>query len=110
MKCKNSSDYLFVAEGSKLYYYETSIPERGLKLFKDFGAKITGLTENPASWMIGVSLENGEFHILGTYDRFFTAENLGDEATYHVTKNLGRIVDVAWKPSSYTGWAFGYNY
>ena len=60
--------------------------------------------------MIGVALENGEFHLLGTYDRFFAGEGLGEQATYHVTKGLGKITDVVWKPSSYTGWAFGFNY
>lgn len=110
MKCKYDSDYMFVAEGSRLYFYEMSIPERGLRLFKDFGSRITSVTENPASWMIGVALENGEFHLLGTYDRFFTGEGLGEQATYHVTKGLGKITDVVWKPSSYVGWAFGFNY
>lgn len=110
MKCKWDKDYLFAAEGSKLYFYEMSIPSRGLKLFKDYGSKIVKIVENPKSNQVGIALENGEFHIVGTYDRFFAGENLGDIATYHVTKDLGRIVDVIWKPSSFTGWAFGYDY
>lgn len=110
LKCKKDNDYLFVAEGSKLYFYETNIPQRGLRLFKDFGSKIVHLTENGASWSLGVSLENGEFHMLGTYDRFFMQENLGDQATYHVTKNLGKIVEAIWKPGNYANWMFGFNY
>ena len=110
MKCKNNNDYMFVAEGSNLYFYETSIPERGLRLFKNFGSRIIDVIENPASWVICVALENGEVHLLGTYDRFFTRENLGDQATYHIVRNLGKIVDIVWKPSSYVGWAFGWNY
>jgi len=100
----SGAERLFVAEGKKLYVVEMSTLNRGFRLWKEFPANIKFVKDAPDSKSIGVALENGEFHIMFTDDMFFIEGGGGaEQATFHVAKNLGNIVDIEWKSNTYLG-------
>jgi len=97
------AERLFVGEGNKLYMVEMSSLNRGFKLWQTFPANIKFIEDAPDSQSIGVALDNGEFHIMFTDDRFFIEPIDPNKATFHSVYNLGNIVDVEWKSNDALG-------
>ncbi|MGN6417341.1 MAG: PKD-like family lipoprotein [Pseudobacter sp.] len=95
-----NSTYLFLGEGSKLYFYDVNT--RQITLYHDFGTgKIKKIISDAVSGEIGVLLDNGRFSICSLKNDVLGSANPGQTGILYTVPNVGNVVDLAWKWGSY---------
>jgi len=95
-RIRNGS-YLFMGEGSKLYFYDVNTKK--IKLYHDFGSgRIISICTDADSGELGVALDNGSFYICSLKNEILGANHPGAEGgILYEAKDLGKIVDITWK-------------
>jgi hypothetical protein len=101
-----ASPYLYFAEGSKLYFYDTNT--RAAKLYTDFGAhRVTHLMQDVDATRIGVALDNGDFCLFdATSAIVLGSDDPGEAGFLHRLSGLGAIKDLTWKHGGYYNLVF----
>lgn len=103
-RIRNSS-YLFLCEGSKLYFYDVNT--RLITLYHDFGAgRIVDITSDAPSGELGVALDNGNFYICSLKNEVLGNANPGSVGILFHVPNVGKIVDLEWKWGSNNEYTF----
>ena len=117
---RSDGQYMFFAEGSKLYMVEfrtsgdTEI--QYLTLLNDFGKRITVLqrgdnyTSAVNGHSIGIAVEGGTFYVLRTIDQMLISNDPWKEGKVLEMGNLGEVVDVIWKYGSTNSWFQDYSF
>lgn len=89
-------EYVFLAVGNDVYYYDLSNPKAPATLYKHFDARVTAINAASRSNLhLAVGLENGDFYIL----MIDGAKNVPEErrVLYQSDQKVGRIVDIQYK-------------
>lgn len=99
------SSYLFMGEGSKLYFYDVNT--KSVKLFTDYtSGNIVEILQDANAGEIGVALDDGNFYIYKLSTEVLADANPGEKGLLFHVSGLGRIVDIEWKWGGSYNWAF----
>ena len=99
------SSYLFMGEGSKLYFYDVNT--KIVKLFTDYtSGNIVEILQDANAGEIGVALDDGNFYIYKLSTEVLADANPGEKGLLFHVSGLGRIVDIEWKWGGSYNWAF----
>lgn len=99
------SSYLFMGEGSKLYFYDVNT--KIVKLFADYtNGNVVEILQDADAGEIGVALDDGNFYIYELSTEVLADENPGEKGLLFHVSDLGRIVDIEWKWGGSFNWAF----
>ena len=94
---KERINYILITRDNELWLLDRSTGL--LELYDTFDATITALdTEVYNSWLAGIGLENGKFHIIEITDAAYGGEH--PKRMYSSENNFGEIVDIRYKSGS----------
>lgn len=89
-------EYVFLAVGNDVYYYDLNNPQSPVGLYRHFDAKVTAINACSAgNRHLAVGLESGDFYVLLIDE----AKNVPADrrVLYQSDRQVGRIVDIQYK-------------